>query len=533
MSSPTQYTEALRMLLEGFPPPKAVKIRPSASVVPWRYGHSGATEVYWVRRSPALGVLGGWHAFPGGGVSRSDVGIPIARGPNVNPSFRSSFPRFDVTEFEDDLNDALIACVARELMEETGISLLDPCPVDMPRHRQELLAKEKSFVEFLEGAGSRIDAGRLTYAGRWITPPIAPFRFDTRFFLLHWPWNESFQPIVDGQELVEGEWITPESALERWHRHEVLVAPPTLFVLDVLASDGPEHGLRRLVQHGDEPFHPIRRFLETRPGVISLPLVTPTLPPATETTSYLLGRDEVVLVDVGSPFESEIDRLAALLDYLCRGSQKRLSAIWLTHWHPDHLWGVESLRKRLAIPVLAHPTTAERASQFGVRVDGHLQDGQIVELAGDPPLPIRVVATPGHAKGHLCFVDETHGSVICGDIVTGLGTVLIDPPDGDMDEYLQSLEQLRAMSPKTLFPAHGPVITDAAERLETLISHRLEREQRIRESWAQGLRSISQIVREAYTDVSAQLHPFAERQVLAHLIRLKRHGMVEGQWLEQ
>lgn len=531
MSQTHLYEEVLRRIAGMFPPPKPSPIRPSATVVPWRRGSGGRTEVFWVKRSPALGVLGGWHAFPGGGVGKHDAATPIGSMPVVSPALNTSFPVFDVRPASPDVSPDIVACAVRELFEETGLLLSTAAPTTLEEQREarrRLLARQTDFASILASFSASIDARRLTFAGRWLTPPVAPFRFDTRFFLLHWPEEEPVQPQVDGGELCEGEWVAAENALDRWRGHAIFAAPPTLYVLEVLAKEGPDRGLQRLVQHGDDVSRPMQRFIENRPGVVSLPLVTPTLPPARETVSYLLGRDEVVLVDVGSPFPGEIDRLAAVLDFMRDHLGKRLTAIWLTHHHPDHVWGVELLRRRVDVPVLAHPETAERVEPLGVRVDAFLRDGQRVQLAGDPPLTVQVIETPGHARGHLCFLEEEHGALIAGDLVAGLGTVLIDPPDGDMDEYLASLERVRSLRPRTLFPAHGPAVLDPESRLLELIEHRLEREARILACWERGARTPAEIVPAAYSDVSPELHPFAERQVLAHLGRLRNLGKIDA-----
>src|SRR5690606_23748958 len=124
----------------------------------------------------------------------------------------------------------------------------------------------------------------------------------------------------------------------------------------------------------------------------------------------------------------------------------------------------------------------------GVPVDGELADGERIVLAGEPPFPLRVVHTPGHAPGHLAFLDETWGSLVAGDVAAGIGTIVIDPPQGDMDAYLASLDRLIALAPKTLFPAHGPTLRDAAGALRELRAHRLWREERVLAAWRNGLR---------------------------------------------
>jgi glyoxylase-like metal-dependent hydrolase (beta-lactamase superfamily II)/8-oxo-dGTP pyrophosphatase MutT (NUDIX family) len=533
MSEPNLYLDALARLQEMFPAPPPQPIRPSASVIPWRTNRAGETEVFWVRRSLQLGVLGGWYAFPGGGVSKTDASLPISAPPFLHADLTTAFPTYDIIDIEDDITPGVVGCLIRELFEETGLLLSEEktssqlTKTQLEEARTAILRKSIRFEDWLRERGMSLDASRLVFAGRWMTPPISPMRFDTRFFLLHWPESESIQPDIDRGELVEGEWIEPTEAIRRWREEHVLAAPPTLYFLEVLSESSALEAPSRLVPHGNHSIHAMKRFLETRPGIIAIPLLTPTLPPARETISYLVGKEKVVLVDVGSPFPSEIERLGLLLDFLEREFGKKLEAIWLTHHHPDHVWGVELFRKTFDVPVMAHPDTAERLARQGMRVDGFLQDGDEFNLGGDPEYRVRLIHTPGHAKGHLAIWEETHRTLIAGDLVAGHSTIMIDPPDGDMDEYLSSLERVKALNPRTLFPSHGPAITEAVSRLEILIHHRLEREEKIRGHWEAGIRSIAELTAKVYVDVSSQLIPFAERQVEAHLIRLERQGLIQ------
>jgi glyoxylase-like metal-dependent hydrolase (beta-lactamase superfamily II)/8-oxo-dGTP pyrophosphatase MutT (NUDIX family) len=544
MSEPSLYERVMAAAGKaGMPaarPPRA-----SAAVVLWRPLAPGGQEleVYWVQRAEALPFMGGWHAFPGGGVSSADLAVPVQGMPEGLDELFSSADTFpeslaeglpEGTVLEPDLVPGLLACAVRELFEETGVLLVEEL---LPDHaegpvtsaanlewaRRRLLDRQARFSEVVTELGLTPDASRLVFAGRWLTPPFAPLRFDNRFFLLEWPRRAALQPTIDDAECSSGEWLRPAEACERWRRGEVLAAPPILHLLRVLAEDGPHAGLPRLRHPVEADLGPYRR-IEFRPGVILLPLATRTLPPADRTNAYLLGTRERVLVDPGSADPAEIDRVERAVRALGRRGEGRVTAILVTHHHPDHVAGVPALRERLRVPVLAHRETARLLAGRGVAVDGELADGERVVLEGDPPFPVRVVHTPGHAPGHLCFLDETWGSLLAGDMVAGLGTIVIDPPGGDMDTYLASLEKLLDLAPVTLFPAHGPALRNAPAKLREVIDHRLWREERVLAAWNDGLRRPREMLPVVYDDAPEQAWPLAERQIVAHLERLRRAG---------
>jgi ribonuclease/clavin/mitogillin len=165
----------------------------------------------------------------------------------------------------------------------------------------------------------------------------------------------------------------------------------------------------------------------------------------------------------------------------------------------------------------------------GIPVDGLLEDGQRIVLGGrdgDPPFAVRVAFTPGHASGHLAFFVEASASLLTGDLVAGIGSIVIDPPDGDMTHYLESLEKARALAPGTLFPAHGPAVRDAVGYLTQYHEHRLWREGKVEAAWKEGKRQPAEMLPTVYADVAKEAYPIAERQILAHLERLRRSGRI-------
>ncbi len=254
------------------------------------------------------------------------------------------------------------------------------------------------------------------------------------------------------------------------------------------------------------------------PGIRVLALRTPTLPPAAHTNVYLVGPDRgpVAVVDPGSPYGDQQE----VLDRELEGAGG-VSQVLLTHHHGDHVGGAAALAARWGVPIAAHANTIRRLPKLAI--ERALEHGDVISGA-------TCVLTPGHADGHLCF--EIGAATIAGDMVAGLGTILIDPDEGDMALYLDSLEKLRARPQMMLLPAHGPAIPDGHAKLTEYLAHRRMREQRVIDALACG-GSVDELVGRAYADTPAALWPIAQRSLLAHLVKLQREGRAreeDGRW---
>jgi glyoxylase-like metal-dependent hydrolase (beta-lactamase superfamily II) len=218
---------------------------------------------------------------------------------------------------------------------------------------------------------------------------------------------------------------------------------------------------------------------------------TPTIPPATHTNCYILGEREVIVVDPASPDPDEQTRL----DRILAARSVNIREIWLTHLHRDHVGGANHLRERTGAPIAAHPITA-RDLKGVVEVDREFAPDESVAFDGDPGWTFRVLHTPGHARGHVCIFDERCGSLLTGDLMAGFGTIVIDPPEGHMATYLESLRRMHDLPVTALFPAHGPVIANAKARIQEYIDHRLQRERKILAAWRNGVQEPASIVRD-------------------------------------
>lgn len=473
-------------------------------------------EVFWVKRSSKLIFLGGFHAFPGGQVEPADVDARVE-------------------SCADDRNRAaMISCAAREIFEETGVLLARGAEALTVGQRASLLddleSGRMSWPQLLSHYGLYLDADDFTFAGRWVTPPFAPRRFDTWFFLVNCPAKQEPRVTGDG-ELESGEWISARDAYAKWKHNEVLVAPPILHALRVLREGLKPDLVERFLSVPEAHREPTRR-IEFRQNYLCFPVRTPTKPPATHTNAYLIyTSQEILIVDPGSPYEEEQDELAKCLDDLIAGG-RYVREIVLTHVHPDHVAGVNALNTHLEAKtgrraqVAAHRLTAESLkNQFPV--DRFIGDEEVLILSGEPEISLRAMHTPGHARGHLCFYDEKRGVLITGDNVVGFGSVLIDPPEGNMREYLESLKRMRSLpNINVLLPGHGPAVANPYDKIDEYIAHRLERETNILGAVRQGASTPKEIVARVYTDVSPKAHAMAERAVLAHLEKLIEDGLI-------
>jgi glyoxylase-like metal-dependent hydrolase (beta-lactamase superfamily II) len=370
-----------------------------------------------------------------------------------------------------------------------------------------------------------LDANDFTYVGRWVTPPFNVRRFDTWFFLVNCPPKQ--EPNVIAGELAGGEWLPAREAYDRWSKDQVVAVPPTLHALRNLASGISPDLVERFLSIPEAHGQPERR-ITFRPNYTCFPVRTPTRPPATHTCCYLVHNSkEILIFDPGSPYEDEQQALSECVDDMI-AEGRRVREIILTHLHPDHVGGVNALKAHLggAVPVAALAQTAEALAD--VRVDRVIQDNDVISLEGEPRIQLRALHTPGHALGHLCFHDEARGVLMTGDNIVGIGSVLIDPPQGNMRDYLDSLERMRSIRGLTvLFGGHGPAIATPYQKIEEYISHRLERERNILEAFRAGATTPKEIVARVYTDVSPKAHGMAERAVMAHLEKLNDEGKLK------
>ena len=263
-------------------------------------------------------------------------------------------------------------------------------------------------------------------------------------------------------------------------------------------------------------------FSTTTSWIRIFPIRTPTLPPATHTNVYVLeGRDGFTVIDPASPYDEERAALDAALDAL----DKPVSEIVLTHHHLDHVSGAAHLANRLGVGIAAHAESAARLAGR-LTVTRTLSEGDTLDVGPDG---FEALHTPGHAPGHLCFLDRRSGALVAGDMVASIGTIIVEPDDGgDMGVYLDSLRRLRRLfepgGDKSLLPAHGPPIADAAGKLDFYVHHRLEREARVAAALSAELRTVEELVPPAYPDVPPMVWPLAARSLLAHLYKLEREG---------
>lgn len=487
--------------MSGLPnPPPPKRFRDSAAVILVR-GSGRELEVYWVLRSEAVAVQPGFHAFVGGKVDAADAELPLAG-------------------VEDDLDRAGRACALREMLEETGVLAgLTAGANDaatLSRARTRLLSGDATLAQLAAEHGWQFDAAALTPAGRWQTPVFANVRFDTLFYMARVPAGQ--EPSVLPGELASGEWVRPLEALDRYRHGHVTFVAPILWSLIALA-EGDEALAARLARGPERAGQPIRR-IEMQWGVVLHPMPTRPLPPASHTNAYLVGETEMALIDPGSGDEAALAELFALIDLL-QGEGRRLTMVVVTHHHGDHTGGVAAVRARYGARVVGHARLAQHMA-----IDVAVKDGDWLPLTpGLSDWRLQIIETPGHTRDSISLWQPRLRSLFVGDLLPGgAGSVIIDPPDGDMAQYLASLERVAALQPATLFPAHGSPQGAAVHRIRQLLAHRLEREARVVAALAPEPLAVAELLPSAYADVNPELWPYAERSMLAHLAKLEQDG---------
>ena len=529
-------------------------LRPAATILLLRDGAEGL-EVLMTRRSDTASFAPGAYVFPGGGIDASDAAAHALA--DRRP-----------TQGDTQLTQAIAAI--RESFEELGV-LLARDAEGAPVSPDALAAMDRSTADGTEpfaaqcaASGLRIAADQVFTFAHWMTDRDLPRRFDVPFLVARMP--EGQQPVADETEQFEPVWVRPAIALERHKAGGFFLIFPTVRTLERLAAYAtvdavlqacaqelplftscPRAGLlggeeARYMEHetafgelalvcpDGQMLHSldwqigtpvallknVRRLTAPNPGVMTGP----------GTNSYIVGDAATgyLVIDPGPNDPAHIERL-----WQATGGDVRL--IVCTHSHADHSPGAAPLQALCATqpPILglASKPTSRPAARF--TPDRELADGERLVLRGAADAPthtLRVIHTPGHAANHLCLMLEEDGLLFSGDHILNGSTTVVDPPDGNMSAYLDSLDRLDAACAEAgadfILPAHGYVLGTARTSIAYLKQHRLKREARVVAAMRERPDgTLEDWLPIAYADVPERMWPVAARSLTAHVERLR------------
>lgn len=535
--------------------------RPAATIILLRDTVSGP-EAFMLQRTPSAAFLPGAYVFPGGALDATDRDPRAARRVRGLTDERASGQLGLASG-----GLAYWIAAARECFEEAGILFATDAaghPVSPERvaalasWREPLNAGERAFADLLESEDLYVPAREIVYFSHWITAAGRPRRFNTRFFLARAPRGQD--GAHDESETVHSFWVAPREALARQGRGEIEVIFPTRTSLADLAGFATaeaavEHarglgdievnaacwaldheGSRRLFRRADPQYFEIhwcdpQETGETcfviQPGVakrldrhvLRLTAPNPGFMTGPGTNSYLVGHDELAVIDPGPAIDDHVEALLA-------AGAGRIRWILCTHTHPDHSPAAALLKARTGATVLGRPRPEHGNQDHTFAPERVLEHGERLALGG---VTLRALHTPGHASNHLCFLLEESRMLFTGDHVMQGSTVVINPPDGDMRVYLASLERLLEEDVAIFAPGHGYLIGAPHKEVKRLIAHRLAREAKVSAAIARlGAPTLEELVAAAYDDVPSRVHPVAARSLAAHLAKLVAEGTIRA-----
>jgi len=512
------------------------------------------------RRSMTASFAPGAYVFPGGGIDAADA-------------LAHPYAKRRPTQNELHLTQAIAAI--RESFEELGILLARHANGQMASAADiatlDRQASGGDFAQQCNARGLTLAADEVFVLAHWVTDRDLPRRFDVPFLVARMP--DAQTPVADETEQFAPEWVRPADALNRHAEGNFFIVYPTIKTLERLqnyatvesvlvdcATEQPwftscpragwlsgkearymEHEapfgelaltcpdgqmLHHLDWVTDQPvllLKNVQRLTAPNPGVMTGP----------GTNSYLVGDPDTgyAAIDPGPADPEHLDRL-----WRAAGGNIRL--IVCTHSHPDHSPGAAPLqamceRHGHKPPILGLASRSSARAHSAFTPDREVSDGELLVLqSANVTHTLRVVHTPGHAANHVCLVLEEDGLLFSGDHVLNGSTTVIDPPDGNMHDYLNSLDKLLAACEQDridfILPAHGYVLgnlwgetNDARACITHLKTHRLKREAKIWKVMQQHPKSsMDDWVKLAYDDVPPRLWPVAMRSLLAHVERI-------------
>jgi glyoxylase-like metal-dependent hydrolase (beta-lactamase superfamily II)/8-oxo-dGTP pyrophosphatase MutT (NUDIX family) len=543
--------------------------RPAATLILVRDASVGM-EVFMIRRTQSAAFMGGAHVFPGGGVDASDASIELAAHcEGLDDAEASRLLGLEAGGL------AYWAAAMRECFEEAGLLLAHDAEGEyadlnedqrgqvFAQWRESVRAGRATLAELCREQQLRLAAGRMAYYSHWITQPGRPRRYDTRFFVAEAPSAQTASH--DNSETVDHVWIQPAEALARHQRGELQLVFPTIKTLESIAGFETAAALmefarsprkmpvmaprtassrdgKKLLVPGDYAYAEVGRLdpegrgtaaceitpgeiVQIAPAVRRITAPNPGYMTGPGTNTYLLGADgDIAVIDPGPAIEAHIEAVLA-------ASAGRIRWILVTHTHEDHSPAAALLKARTGATLMGMPPPPFGNQDQSFRPERVLVHDERLELAG---CSLRVIHAPGHASNQLCFLLEREKLLFTGDHVMQGSTVVINPPDGDMAVYLDSLRSLLTEDIDYFAPGHGFLMDKTHEALERLLVHRLTRENKVVNALRRaGTSTLEALLPAVYDDVQPRLYPVASRSLLAHLIKLRNEGRVgetQGAW---
>ena len=546
----------------AFPAPAAEPERPprpAATIVVVRDGDAGI-EVLLSRRADGTDYTSGAWVFPGGIVDARDRDAhPACYGiDDAEASARLGLDQGGL--------DFFVAAI-RESFEESGLlfgravgdndDVLDGEAADrLAPWRGMLHRRERGIAEMCSEEGIRLDAGALVYLSHWLTPLGRAKRYDTRFFIAAVPASQV--ALFDGTEMVEQLWIAPAEALARSKTLKLLT--PTQKTLDLVSryadvaalmawareprrvpltmphvavgSQGPrpvmpdepayaELGRIDPAGHGHGSYEIVPdRPVRLSERVIRVTADNGSVMTGPGTNTYLVGggeKNEWAAIDPGPALPAHVEAILA-------AAPGPITRIFATHTHTDHSPATVALKARTGATVHGLAARHREWQDTSFAPDVTLQGGERIELV--PGTTFEAIHTPGHASNHLCYLLEEEKTLFTGDHVMQMSTVVINPPDGDMRAYIESLRSLLGLHLDWLAPGHGILMHEPRKAMEKVIAHRLGREAKVLDA----LRALAPatgatLLERVYADVPPKLHPMALRSLTAHLLKLRDDGI--------
>lgn len=535
-----------------------MNIRPAATLVLTRNTSKGL-QVLLLQRTWDAVFMPGFFVFPGGAVDDNEaLGRPHAP--------KSEDSKISQTMSLDEGGADYMLAAVRECFEEAGILLAHTkdgqlVSAEHPVHqaRETLYRGEVAFADLCHQHRLTLPLDQLAYLSRWTTPPGPSRRFDTRFFITPAPNGQSASH--DGTETIDHVWLTPAQALDDQRTGRRLLGLPTLQTLRVLSDFDTTESVMRYahanpptpspskpwpalrknrtveLEPGSPAYDEARKLdpegegstraeiipgepVEIAPGVIRLTAPNPGMMTGPGTNTYILGRERFTVLDPGPDHHQHIERLLELTGGV-------IDQVVVTHTHMDHSPAVATLKAKTGCLVLGLTAPQGPGQDPTFCPDEKPKQGDlIVTEAGT----LKAIHTPGHASNHLCFLLMDQQLLFTGDHIMQGSTVVINPPDGDMKAYIESLYGLLDEPVKFIAPAHGFLMGQPGMVVDYLITHRLAREHKIHRALsAQEPLSLKALTARAYDDVPDTLHGVAARSALAHLLKLQAEGRARQQ----